>query len=758
MSETDSKKLLYKQYKLQFSVRSDVGKQRTENQDYYAYSKTGKSQLFVVADGMGGASGGQIASSTACHVIARNAFALDGKITEESITEAFEKANQVIYCLGANQPEFAGMGTTVVALGFNGEDYLIAYIGDSRIYRLRGKEFLQISKDHTVIQELLEKGELSQEEAKNSPISNVLTKCIGPNYTMKEGFVVKINKVQPGDIFLLCSDGLCGVMDNDTEMKDILSSMSLDLAVEKLINLANAHSGSDNITALVVKVDEAFNEELPRLLNWKVVDFIFPKHGLTLDLDFNNIDKVLQKLTYSLPSAEVLIKKEELDANKTKEQNSCYAGDNKLENLKFPPATEQAEPAAANAQPTVQELEAKVEQIVNAQGEKYNGSESKEYRFISFLISFLVLLFIIIPAGWLVIRNQHQEDFNAQQNKILDDIRTQVDEQADNELLVATKLELENEPKNDQDFKLAKIEEELKQSFSLTVSNSEQSYPSLINRIRKISKLVEKNLQASRNLVAVSKKPREDIEAEKREIRELKIKLRNEIILLDKNLGLLEATSQAEVDKLKDKVFERLEWVANASVVIEEKIATTKEELNFLSKNRKNLLALGLDGIDLENTVLAQSRVISQLAAEYKKAIVEYQNAVAAWVNDSKNAAFANEMTVSGIKVNRLERTLKEITLEHLNAMLEAKKTKLVALVLLQIDLGLYREVLEQEKGLNETFKIVISAQAKDTATDKLLEQRITAEKKYQKLEVKLPLTAELKLNKSEAIVEIEKL
>ena len=292
---------LYKQYKLQYAVKSDVGKVRGENQDCYSYSKTGKAQLFVVADGIGGAFGGEIASFAVCRVLSHHAFSADGRITEESLSKAIERANHVVYYLGNNYPEFSGMGTTVAVLGISGTECIIAYIGDSRIYCMSQGKLVRISEDHTVAGELLKNNSISENLLKNSGANHILTRSIGQLYTAHQGAEIKTVPLHPGCSFLLCSDGLTGLV-NDEKISEIMRSeeSSLNSIPEKLVAMANDNGGRDNVTAMVVKVDEVFSEEPLRLLNQKVVDVVLPRNTAA-HIDFDNIDKTLQSLAGKMP-------------------------------------------------------------------------------------------------------------------------------------------------------------------------------------------------------------------------------------------------------------------------------------------------------------------------------------------------------------------------------------------------------------------------------------------------------------------------
>ena len=236
-------------------AKSDIGKAREMNQDaYYASQPSDTVGLYIVADGMGGYNGGEIASSlavTATKDFIENNFA-ETEHTKEKLQElvknAIEYANMLVYEKSKEIPELEGMGTTIeVALGHNNRVY-IGHVGDSRIYRIRKDFIRKLTTDHSYVQKLVKDGTISKEEATHHPKKNMLTKALGctsfvePDVTVK-GFL-------KDDVLVLTSDGLTNMV-KDQEIYSIVKD-NIEVATDKLIDKANEAGGLDNITVIIV--------------------------------------------------------------------------------------------------------------------------------------------------------------------------------------------------------------------------------------------------------------------------------------------------------------------------------------------------------------------------------------------------------------------------------------------------------------------------------------------------------------------------
>ena len=241
---------------------TDVGRKRNHNEDSFLVDE--ELQLFVVADGMGGHAGGGTASRLAVETIdremraARNApdepFKANTPLQESPLPEylrsAVEKACFEIFKAAQEDPRLAGMGTTTIALCVHGEHALFAHVGDSRAYLVRGELIQQISEDHSLVNEQIKAGMITPEEAKHSRYKNIITRSVG----FEEEVQVDVMGIvaEPGDFFILCSDGLANLVE-DKEIREVVHSVPLEEAPKKLIEIANERGGDDNITVIVVK-------------------------------------------------------------------------------------------------------------------------------------------------------------------------------------------------------------------------------------------------------------------------------------------------------------------------------------------------------------------------------------------------------------------------------------------------------------------------------------------------------------------------
>jgi len=234
---------------IEIATLSDVGLKRSSNQDAMGiFERPDGSRLMVVADGMGGHQGGEIASQLALEAIAEHFSASHGPPTQV-LREAFVHANARIRARAQQEPHLMGMGTTGVALWLGGDGRIwVAHVGDSRAYRFRYGSLEVLTADHSVVGEMLRRGLLSQAEADIHPRRNELMRSIGS----LEQVEVDLAEVgaEAGDQFLLCSDGLCGVID-DSEIGAVLLRETPSLAVRRLVEMANARGGPDNITVQI---------------------------------------------------------------------------------------------------------------------------------------------------------------------------------------------------------------------------------------------------------------------------------------------------------------------------------------------------------------------------------------------------------------------------------------------------------------------------------------------------------------------------
>ena len=246
------------------SSQSDKGKVRSSNQDS-GYSGT---NLYVVADGMGGHAGGDIASALATqHVAKIDDVYPDSDQAMSSLLDAMREANRNLSDTVSKFNYLAGMGTTMDAVIFTGSIANIAHIGDSRVYLMRDSKLTQITKDHTFVQQLIDAGKLTEEEALVHPRRNVILRVLGDTSEEPEFDIHQI-EVQPGDRLLLCSDGLCGVVPNYL-IEENMKVANLDEAIELLIDEAKEYGAPDNVTVLLLEVrDEAELADYQQPVTW----------------------------------------------------------------------------------------------------------------------------------------------------------------------------------------------------------------------------------------------------------------------------------------------------------------------------------------------------------------------------------------------------------------------------------------------------------------------------------------------------------
>ena len=247
---------------------TDVGKVRDHNED--AIGAQPDIGLWVLADGMGGYNAGEVASgiavktvidlvAEACKRELRNAVEPETGYMRQTIVlrDAIHRANKIINQTAQSQPQCEGMGTTLVAALFYDDRVSIAHVGDSRMYRLRGNKFEQITLDHSLLQELVDRGFYSQEEAQRSTNRNYVTRALG----VESNVEVEVQEVdvQKGDYFLMCSDGLPDMVEDD-DIHLTISTFNDHIATigEQLIKLTNDNGGRDNVSVILVRVAEPF--------------------------------------------------------------------------------------------------------------------------------------------------------------------------------------------------------------------------------------------------------------------------------------------------------------------------------------------------------------------------------------------------------------------------------------------------------------------------------------------------------------------
>ncbi|HVS29293.1 MAG TPA: Stp1/IreP family PP2C-type Ser/Thr phosphatase, partial [Solirubrobacteraceae bacterium] len=207
--------------------------------------------LFAVADGMGGARAGEVASRTAIEVLAAGGHPGSPR---PALVEAAQAANRKIQALALDDPSRAGMGTTLTAALLAADKLTVVHVGDSRLYRLRNGVLERLTRDHSLVAELMRRGELTADEARNHPARSMLLRALGPESRVAVDSCTL--SVQDGDLYLLCSDGLTTMIAEAEIARILLESDSLELAARRLIDAANERGGRDNVTVVLFRLGE----------------------------------------------------------------------------------------------------------------------------------------------------------------------------------------------------------------------------------------------------------------------------------------------------------------------------------------------------------------------------------------------------------------------------------------------------------------------------------------------------------------------
>jgi PPM family protein phosphatase len=261
--------------------KTHPGMVRAHNED--SISVESNAGLVVLADGMGGYNAGEVASGIAISVtsteisrslLRESASDEDAQTGEDRavvlLRNNIKKANSSIYHASLSQPQYAGMGTTIVAALFYDNQVAVAHVGDSRLYRLRGNTLTTVTRDHSLLQEQIDSGLISAEDARYSKNKNLVTRAVGIDASVEPE--IHVYDVVLEDVYLLCSDGLNDMV-ADSDIEDALLAMraNLPLATEQLIQMANDNGGRDNVSVILIKVIADFaapKSLLEKLINW----------------------------------------------------------------------------------------------------------------------------------------------------------------------------------------------------------------------------------------------------------------------------------------------------------------------------------------------------------------------------------------------------------------------------------------------------------------------------------------------------------
>jgi len=244
---------------------TDTGCERELNEDRYAVVDSPSGVAWIICDGMGGVTGGELAAQLAVDAIKRDLESLDSRPLLAAVRSAIVEANRIITLRRQNQA-FTQMGTTTVVAAFYGIELVIGWVGDSRAYLISSGHCIQLTKDHTYVQQLVDNGEITAEEALTHPDGHILTKCIGAEPSVgidfKRLWLHESNSSKKNDSIMLCSDGLYSLV-SDTEIASIIESETPQHACVKLVDLAKERGGYDNITVAIIPLGGGVKDKPP---------------------------------------------------------------------------------------------------------------------------------------------------------------------------------------------------------------------------------------------------------------------------------------------------------------------------------------------------------------------------------------------------------------------------------------------------------------------------------------------------------------
>ena len=250
--------------KIRYAAKTDVGMKRTHNEDYFSLIED--EQLFLVADGMGGHASGEVASKMAAETIgefyqrtrededATWPYKMDRSLSyiEKRLVCGVKLANLRIFETSNRDLRYKGMGTTIVSTLVSGDKIYVGHVGDSRVYRVREGGISQLTRDHSLLEDYKEaKPDMTEEEERNFPHKNVITRALGMRETVQVD--IRSHQIKSGDLFVLCSDGLSGMVTDEGILQIAAGAKSLERAVAELVDAANRNGGTDNITSLMLQ-------------------------------------------------------------------------------------------------------------------------------------------------------------------------------------------------------------------------------------------------------------------------------------------------------------------------------------------------------------------------------------------------------------------------------------------------------------------------------------------------------------------------
>ena len=249
--------------KIRYAAKTDVGMKRNHNEDYFSLIED--EQLFIVADGMGGHASGEVASKLAAETVgefyqrtkdedATWPYKMDRSLSyiENRLVCGIKLANLRIFETSNRDLRYKGMGTTIVSCLVSGDKIYVGHVGDSRVYRVRESQIQQLTRDHSLLEDYKEaKPDMTEEEERNFPHKNVITRALGMRETVQVD--IRSHQIKSGDVYILCSDGLSGMVGDESIAQIASNAKSLERAVAELVDAANRNGGTDNVTTLLLQ-------------------------------------------------------------------------------------------------------------------------------------------------------------------------------------------------------------------------------------------------------------------------------------------------------------------------------------------------------------------------------------------------------------------------------------------------------------------------------------------------------------------------
>lgn len=242
---------------MQFIALTDKGKLRVKNEDYCAAKQTEGFCVLLLADGMGGANSGEVASSKAIETVLEKLNpALMKKLSLPDIPRTLKKiikeTNKLLFNLGSQNSQYSGMGTTLEICIIKDDTAYVAHIGDSRVYKISSSgDLLRLTKDHSLVEYMIDSGELTREEAVNHPQKNIITRALGTAADIEPDIIS--HPLSDGDVILVCSDGLTNMVSEEDILDTIMNTESISDCAKKLVDMANDAGGADNISVILAR-------------------------------------------------------------------------------------------------------------------------------------------------------------------------------------------------------------------------------------------------------------------------------------------------------------------------------------------------------------------------------------------------------------------------------------------------------------------------------------------------------------------------